>query len=145
MKQEETTIVAALVPLLFGIFLVYQLSRAYLVSKSPWAPSERKYLKDRWASHPLLNDLRKVRHSRAGRMKIVKHLLTEANIADGVKEARFLSPNMLYALEENVHTRWLMVRTFSDRHCHNPSFRHTPQRLDCLLVWLSIDWHGEAR
>ena len=150
MNSENLTLLCVLVPIVVLMYVVFKASSLALKlsGSSWWGVTELRYIKSRWVGHPLLDVLRKVRASRAGRMKICKVLLEEAG-SNG--ESKFLSPKMLKAVEENVHVRWLMsdqlVQAYSMltreelTRCVSAAFVHSPAEamLGCVDLAVSAE------
>ena len=110
MDDETVLLLSVLLPVVAAVLTAFVVSSIVSSSKPVWTSSESEHLRRRWPSdEPLLQDLRMVRNSEAGRRKILNHVLFEATKAQsGDEPCRLLSPDSLHALEPNVFMRWLM-------------------------------------
>ena len=110
MDDETVLLLSVLLPVVATVLVAFVISSIVSAGKPVWTASEAEHLRRRWPSdEPLLQDLRMVRNSEAGRRKILNQLLFEATkVQSGDESCRLLSVASLEALQPNVYMRWLM-------------------------------------
>ena len=67
------------VPILGIVIMTVIVATTRTWLRPPWTESEMQFLRSRWLAHPMIDDLRQFRHSKASLEKLVKHLKREAN------------------------------------------------------------------